>query len=239
MNRVVLLTDGAANLGDVDPESLTQKSKHTGSKASRWTVLALAGRVTMTICWKFCRARRWPIWVHQYAGGSGHRICRRNWLGHASGGVRCEGAGGVQSEAREAYRQIGYAKHQLTKEQFRDNTVDAAEIGAAESGNALYVIEVNPQGRGPLATVRVRYKVPATGELSRSGSGRCRILGNAVALGTSQSGHALGGHSCGLLRMAGHESRMPARSHSTHCSAISTACRRFISPMRDPRNSSG
>src|SRR5438067_2020453 len=41
------------------------------------------------------------------------------------------------------YRQIGYAKHQLTKEQFRDNTVDAAEIGAAESGNALYVIESN------------------------------------------------------------------------------------------------
>ena len=63
-----------------------------------------------------------------------------------------------------AYRQIGYAKHQLTKEQFRDNTVDAAEIGAAEAGNALYVIEVNPSGEGPVATVRVRYKVPGTSD---------------------------------------------------------------------------
>jgi hypothetical protein len=63
-----------------------------------------------------------------------------------------------------AYRQIGYAKHQLTKEQFRDNTVDAAEIGAAESGNALYTIEVNPAGEGPVGTVRVRYKVPGTEE---------------------------------------------------------------------------
>ncbi len=61
-----------------------------------------------------------------------------------------------------AYRQIGYAKHQLTKEQFRDNTVDAAELGAAESGNALYVVEVNPAGTGPLGTVRVRYKIPGT-----------------------------------------------------------------------------
>jgi hypothetical protein len=60
------------------------------------------------------------------------------------------------------YRQIGYAKHQLTKEQFRDNTVDAAEIGAAEAGNALYTMEVNPQGEGPIATVRVRFKVPGT-----------------------------------------------------------------------------
>jgi len=63
-----------------------------------------------------------------------------------------------------AYRQIGYAKHQLTKEQFRDNTVDAAEIGAAESGNALYAVEVNPRGEGDLATVRVRFKVPGTAD---------------------------------------------------------------------------
>ena len=63
-----------------------------------------------------------------------------------------------------SYRQIGYARHQLTKEQFRDNTVDAAEIGAAESGNALYVVETNPQADGPLATVRVRYKVPGTSD---------------------------------------------------------------------------
>ena len=44
-----------------------------------------------------------------------------------------------------SYRQIGYAKHQLTKEQFRDNTVAPAQIGAAEAGNALYIVEVNPQ----------------------------------------------------------------------------------------------
>jgi hypothetical protein len=61
-----------------------------------------------------------------------------------------------------AYRQIGYAKHQLTKEQFRDNTVDAAEIAAQEAGNALYTVAVNPAGKGPLGTVRVRYKVPGT-----------------------------------------------------------------------------
>src|SRR5262249_33758339 len=63
-----------------------------------------------------------------------------------------------------AYRQIGYAKHQLTKEQFRDNTVDAAELGAAEAGNALYVVQVNPQGEGPLAAVRVRFKVPGAAD---------------------------------------------------------------------------
>ena len=67
-----------------------------------------------------------------------------------------------------AYRQIGYAKHQLTKEQFRDNTVAAAQIGAAESGNALYVVAVNPAGNGPLGTVRVRFRVPGTSDVPRA-----------------------------------------------------------------------
>src|SRR5439155_17895048 len=80
-----------------------------------------------------------------------------------------------------AYRQIGYAKHQLRKEQFRDNTVDAAEIGAAESGNALYVIEVNPNGEGPVATVRVRFKVPGTSDY-REHEWAVPYVGNAVAL---------------------------------------------------------
>jgi len=63
-----------------------------------------------------------------------------------------------------SYRQIGYAKHQLTAQQFRDNTVDAAEIGAAEAGNALYVAQIRPDGEGPIATARVRFKKPGTSD---------------------------------------------------------------------------
>jgi len=79
------------------------------------------------------------------------------------------------------WRQIGYAKHQLTKEQFRDNTVAAAQIGAAESGNALYTVQINPQGTGPVATVRVRYRVPGTTEY-REHSWDVAYTGSAPAL---------------------------------------------------------
>ena len=80
-----------------------------------------------------------------------------------------------------AYRQIGYAKHQLTQEQFRDNTVDAAEIAAAEAGNALYTVEVNPQGEGPLCAVRVRFKIPGTADY-REHAWDVPFTGNAVSL---------------------------------------------------------
>src|SRR5262249_7297823 len=61
-----------------------------------------------------------------------------------------------------SWRQIGYAKHQLTKQQFRDNTVNAAQIGAAEAGHRLYAVQVNPAGQGSICTVRVRYRDPGT-----------------------------------------------------------------------------
>jgi len=62
-----------------------------------------------------------------------------------------------------SYRQIGYAKDQLKKEDFRDNSVRAAQIGAAESGNALYTVESIRRGR-PLGTVHVRFRVPGTAD---------------------------------------------------------------------------
>jgi hypothetical protein len=85
-----------------------------------------------------------------------------------------------------SYRQIGYAKHQLTKEQFRDNTVDAAEIAAQEAGNALYTVETKPDGTGPVATVRVRYKVPGTTDY-RERSWDVPYAGNAVSLEQSSA----------------------------------------------------
>ena len=40
----------------------------------------------------------------------------------------------------------------------------AAPLAAREAGNALYTVEVNPQGEGPVATVRVRFRVPGTAD---------------------------------------------------------------------------
>jgi hypothetical protein len=85
-----------------------------------------------------------------------------------------------------SWRQIGYAKHQLTKEQFRDNSVLAAEIAAQEAGNALYTVETKPDGIGPVATVFVRYKIPGTEDVQEH-SWDVPYAGNAVALEQSSA----------------------------------------------------
>jgi Mg-chelatase subunit ChlD len=185
INRVVLLTDGAANLGDTNPEVLRQKVE---SNRKQGIALDCFG-----IGWEGFN----DTLLEELTRHGDGRYGFVNSPEEAASGFVAQLAGALQVAASDvkvqvefnpnrvnSYRQVGYAQHQLTQEQFRDNTVDAAEIGAAEAGNAIYVIETNPAGDGPLATVRVRYKLPGTSEYREQEwsvpfSGKATPLGQA------------------------------------------------------------
>lgn len=182
VNRVVLLTDGAANLGNVDPEALKQKVE-----AQRKQGIALD---CFGIGWEGYNDDLLEVLSRNGDGRYGFvntpEEAATEFAGQLAGALQVAASDvKVQVEFNPrrvtAYRQIGYAKHQLKKEQFRDNTVDAAEIAAAEAGNALYAVEVNPNGEGPLGTVRVRFKVPGTSDY-REHEWSVPFTGNAGAM---------------------------------------------------------
>ncbi len=163
-NRVILMTDGAANLGTVDPGSLKAKVE-----AQRKKGLALD---CFGVGWEGYNDDLLEVLSRNGDGRYGFLNnpleVATEFAGQLAGALRVAAADvkaqvEFNPERVVSWRQIGYEKHQLTKEQFRDNTVDAAEIGAAESGTALYSIQVNGRGNGPLGFLRVRYKVPSTG----------------------------------------------------------------------------
>jgi Mg-chelatase subunit ChlD len=181
INHVVLLTDGAANLGDVDPASLQRTVE-----AHRRQGIALD---CFGVGWEGFNDDLLEVLARHGDGRYGFL----NSPAEAASGFAASLAGALRVAASDvkvqvefnprrvtAWRQIGYAKHQLTKEQFRDNTVDAAELAAQEAGNALYTVEVNPRGEGPLATVRARFKVPGTTEY-REYAWEVPFTGNAVS----------------------------------------------------------
>ena len=164
VNRVVLLTDGAANLGETDAAVLRRQVEE---QRRRGIALDCFG-----IGWEGYN----DDLLEQLSRNGDGRYGFINTPEEAAAGFAAQLAGALHVAAADVkvqvefnpqrvprWRQIGYARHQLTKEQFRDNTVDAAELGAAEAGNALYVVETNPAGTGPIATVRVRFRVPETG----------------------------------------------------------------------------
>ncbi len=165
INRVVLLTDGAANLGDVNPEELKKKVEENRRQGVALDCFGIGWEdYDDTVLEALSRNGD-----GRYGFLNSPEEASTEFAGQLAGALHVAASDvKVQIEFNPrrvtAYRQIGYAKHQLKKEQFRDNTVDAAEIGAAESGNALYVVEVNPAGEGDLAMVRVRSKVPGTND---------------------------------------------------------------------------
>ncbi len=163
VNRVVLLTDGAANLGDVQPESLKKKVV-----AYRQQGVALD---CFGIGWEGYNDDLLEALSRNGDGRYGFvnspEAATTEFAAQLSGALKVAASDvKVQVEWNPkrvtVFRQLGYAKHQLKKEEFRDNTVDAAEIGAAEAGNALYTVQVNAAGEGPLGVVRVRYRLPGT-----------------------------------------------------------------------------
>jgi Ca-activated chloride channel family protein len=64
------------------------------------------------------------------------------------------------AEAVSGYRLLGYENRALADKDFRNDKVDAGEIGAGHTVTALYEVELTGEGTR-LATVRVRAKTPS------------------------------------------------------------------------------
>jgi len=163
VNRVVLLTDGAANLGEVQPESLKKKVVEYRKQGVALDCFGIG--------WEGYNDDLLEALSRNGDGRYGFvnspEAATTEFASQLAGALKVAASDvKVQVEWNPKrvtiFRQLGYAKHQLKKEEFRDNKVDAAEIGAAEAGNALYTVQVNPAGEGPLGVVRVRYRLPNT-----------------------------------------------------------------------------
>lgn len=163
-NRVLLLSDGVANLGAADAASILQDVEKyrklgiylsvfgIGSGAYNDKMLEdLADKGDGSYLFLDSEAAAKQALVDQLAAN----------LFVIAKDVK------IQVEFNPArvkrFRQIGYENRQLTKEQFRDDTVDAGEVGAGQSVTALYEIELQGNAREPVGTVRVRYRNVETG----------------------------------------------------------------------------
>ncbi|MGF1452782.1 MAG: von Willebrand factor type A domain-containing protein, partial [Opitutales bacterium] len=163
-NRIVLLTDGAANLGNVEPERLRDMAVEGRQQAIALDAFGVGWEgyedATLEALTRNSDGR--------YAFLTDSLHARRDFAERLAGALQVAAKNvKVQIEWNPdrvtRFRQIGYERHRLATEDFRNNTVDAAEIARAESGTALYVIEVDEAGIGPLGTLRVRYQEPASG----------------------------------------------------------------------------
>jgi Mg-chelatase subunit ChlD len=158
LNRVILITDGAANIGSDLPNELArivEENRKTGiyfdAVGVGWddyndTLLERLAR-NGEGKYRFIDSPEDVEPLIQSLAGSFRPAARD---------VKVQVEWNPNQVAR--YRLIGYETHRLRDKDFRDDTVDAAELARNEAGNALYLVETVPGGEGPLGVVRVRYK---------------------------------------------------------------------------------
>ena len=165
-NRVILLTDGAANLGDAKPETLAMQVES----------MRKAG-IAFDACGVGADGLNDEVLSSLAKKGDG-RYYFLDRPEDADEGFARQIAGALRPAAKNVKVQVlfnpervtsfklyGFEKHQLKKEDFRNDNVDAAEMAAEESGVALYHFEPNPEGRGDVGTVSVRFLDTASNEM--------------------------------------------------------------------------
>ena len=61
---------------------------------------------------------------------------------------------------------LGYENRAIEDEEFRDDAVDAGEVGVGHSVTALYEMKLHDDADGVVGTVYLRYEDPDSGEVS-------------------------------------------------------------------------
>ncbi len=146
-NRIVLFTDGAANLGDAEPESLQAMVEGFRRRGIAFDAAGFGAEgLNDGLLERLTRNGNGRYYVvdgpEDAEGGFAAKLAGA--FRPAAEDVKVQVRFNAERVAR--YRLIGFEEHRLEKEDFRDDSVDAAEMAEEEAGNALYQIEVLPQG---------------------------------------------------------------------------------------------
>ncbi len=162
INRIVLCSDGVANVGRTGPESILARVRREADRGIRLTTIG------------FGMGNYNDVLMEQLADrGDGNHYyvddldeARRVLADHLTGTLQTIAQDAkVQVEFDSTrvlrYRLLGFENRDIADRDFRNDKVDAGEIGAGHEVTALYEVKLAPGvKRGTIATVRFRYARP-------------------------------------------------------------------------------
>ncbi len=165
-NRIILLTDGAVNLGDANPERLSQMITTMRAAGIAFDAAGIsADGLNDEILEALARKGDGRYYLLD-----SHEAADEGFASQIAGALRPSAKNvKVQVEFNPKrvgrYKLLGFEKHRLKQEDFRNDNVDAAEMAAAEAGVALYQFEAKPDGEGDVGSVSVRFRDLSTGQM--------------------------------------------------------------------------
>jgi Mg-chelatase subunit ChlD len=165
-NRIVLLTDGAANLGDAKAESLGARVEMMREAGIAFDAAGFGAEgLNDEILEALTRKGDGRYYLLDRPEDAGEAFAEQiaGALRPAAKNVKVQVE--FNPDRVKSYKLLGFEKHRLATEDFRNDAVDAAELAAAEAGVAVYQVEPDPTGEGDLGSVSVRFRDLESGEM--------------------------------------------------------------------------
>lgn len=166
-NRVILCSDGVANVGATGPDAIRQSIRDYTAQGVYLTTVGFGmGDYNDTLMEQLADDGN-----GNYAYVDTEDEARRIFVENLTGTLQVIAKDAkIQVEFNPAvvaqYRLLGYENRAVADQDFRNDKVDAGEVGAGHSVTALYEVVLTGQGEGTALTVRLRYADPKTNQVS-------------------------------------------------------------------------
>ena len=161
VNRVILCSDGVANVGNTGPDEILKEIRTYVNKGITLSMVGFGmGNYNDVLMERLA-----DTGDGSYAYVDTLTEAKRIFVENLTGTLQLIAKDAkiqvdFNSEVVSRFRLLGYENRSLNHEQFRDDTVDAGEVGSGHQVTALYEVKLNPDAIGKLATVSIRYADP-------------------------------------------------------------------------------
>lgn len=163
INRVILCSDGVANVGETGPDAILEEIDHYVAEGITLTTIGFGmDNYNDTLMEQLADNGN-----GFYAYVDDRDEARKLFIDEITGTLQTIAMDAkvqveFNPEVVKNYRLVGYENRAVDDEDFRDNEVDAGEIGAGHSVTALYEVKLYPEVYGKIATVFMRWEDPDT-----------------------------------------------------------------------------
>jgi Ca-activated chloride channel family protein len=163
INRLILCSDGVANVGVTGPDAILETVRQQAYEGISLTTVGFGmGNYNDVLMEQLANDGNGQYYYVDSADEA-ERIFVDNLTGTLTtialdAKIQVE----FNPDTVRAYRLMGYENRDVADEDFRDDSVDAGEIGAGHSVTALYEIIPTENTQGAIATVRLRWEDPET-----------------------------------------------------------------------------
>ncbi|MCK5125804.1 MAG: von Willebrand factor type A domain-containing protein [candidate division Zixibacteria bacterium] len=168
INRIILCSDGVANVGNSGPDAILKQIKKYAEKGITLSAIG------------FGMGNYNDVLMEQLGNkGNGHYAyidditeARRIFVENLTGNLQVIALDvklqvDFNPEVVRSYRLLGYENRNVADDKFRDDKEDGGEVGAGHSVTALYEVKfTNHNAHGVVGTVYVRYKDPESFKVS-------------------------------------------------------------------------